>query len=299
MNHDKRLPTYVLITAARNEAQYIVKTLDSVVNQTILPLRWVIVNDGSTDNTSAIVKEYAAQYPFIKLVTIQRDGDRNFAAKVYAFEKGQQLVQDLQYDFIGNLDADVSFRKDYYEVLINKFKDKPRLGVSGGIIYEKIGDKFYKQNINTRSVAGAIQFFCKDCLESFGGYLALKNGMVDGIAELMARRNHWQTLTFSDLVVFHHRRVGTTSINIFTMNFKAGINQYQLGYLIKYHVLRSISYIFSKPYLLGTICLLSGYFYALISGKPRIIPNDIVTYLRYEQKQFLRSRFKKSLNPAN
>lgn len=293
MNRDKRLPTYVLITAARNEAQYIVKTLDSVINQTILPLRWVIVNDGSIDETAAIVKEYAAQYPFIKLVTIQRDGDRNFAAKVYAFEKGQQLMQDLQYDFIGNLDADVSFQKDYYEILLNTFKKNPKLGVIGGILFDNMKGKFHKQPANPQSVGGPIQFFRKICYEEIDGYIPLKNGMEDGVAEIMARQKGWVTKSFPELKVLHHRREGTAKQSILKMRFNTGVNQYQLGYLIIYQALRSTLHFKVRPYIIGGYLMFAGYIYAWACRKPRIVSNKFVDYLRYEQKQLLYSRIKK------
>ena len=122
---------YVLITPCRNEARFIEETLKSVVAQTILPLRWVIVNDGSTDATADIVAKYAAQYSWIELINRPVRKDRNFAAKVHAFNEGLQRVQDLKFELIGNLDGDISFGSDHFEFLISKFIENPELGVAG------------------------------------------------------------------------------------------------------------------------------------------------------------------------
>src|SRR5881397_3520186 len=112
------LPKYVLITPARNEAQFIELTIKSVIAQTVLPLKWVIVNDGSTDGTDEIVKKYAASLPWIELVRMPERRERHFAGKVHAFNAGYAKVRDLDYGVIGNLDGDVSFDEDYFEFLL-------------------------------------------------------------------------------------------------------------------------------------------------------------------------------------
>src|ERR1700745_4334835 len=104
-----RLPIYVLVTAARNEESFIEKTIESVIHQTVLPVKWVIVDDGSTDSTAQIVTRYLAQHPWMELVQAPQRRDRSFAAKVGAFNAGYEKVRDLQYEIIGNLDGDISF----------------------------------------------------------------------------------------------------------------------------------------------------------------------------------------------
>src|SRR5437762_10665387 len=122
---------YVLITSARNEEAFIAKTLDSVVCQTVLPERWVIVDDGSTDHTAEIVERYAARYPWIELLRLPQREYRNFAAKVHAFNAGFEKVHSLDFEAIGNLDADISFGPDQFEFLLEKLIEDPSLGVTG------------------------------------------------------------------------------------------------------------------------------------------------------------------------
>src|SRR5258705_6705046 len=123
--------SYVLITPARNEERFIELTIKSVVAQTVRPLKWVIVSDGSTDRTDVIVQRYSVDHPWIELVRMPERRERNFAGKVQAFNAGHARMAGLKYDIIGNLDADVSFESENFEFLLGKFADNPRLGVAG------------------------------------------------------------------------------------------------------------------------------------------------------------------------
>jgi hypothetical protein len=122
---------YVLITPAHNEAAFIERTLGSMCHQTVLPERWVIVDDGSTDRTAQIVEDYASRYSWIELVRRPQRQDRNFAAKVQAVNVGLERVRSLPFEIVGNLDADVSFEADYMAFLMQQFSKDPELGVGG------------------------------------------------------------------------------------------------------------------------------------------------------------------------
>jgi biofilm PGA synthesis N-glycosyltransferase PgaC len=170
---NKQTLSYVLITPARNEEAYIAQTLKSVTSQTVLPLRWVIVSDGSTDRTDAIVSKYATEHSWIELLRMPERTERHFAGKVYAFNAGLDRVKHLDYDIIGNLDADVSFEPDYLEYLLEKFESMPKLGVAGTNRWE--GTVMYDYRVsNIDDVAGACQLFRRECFEAIGGYKPVK-----------------------------------------------------------------------------------------------------------------------------
>src|SRR5947209_943053 len=139
MSQIDSLPAYVLISPARNEGKFIATTIESVAQQTYLPLKWVIVNDGSTDSTAEIVAPFAEKYPWLELVNLPVRKERNFAAKVYAFNAGLERVKDLNYEVVGNLDSDVSLDTDNFEFLLTRFKEDPRLGVAGTVFKEENG----------------------------------------------------------------------------------------------------------------------------------------------------------------
>src|SRR5260370_1158625 len=117
--------------AWKAKAEYIELTLKSVVAQTVKPLKWIIVNDGSTDNTGEIVSRYAALYPWIDLVEMPKRTERHFGGKAEAVNSGHKRVSELRFDVLGNLDSDVSFEPDYFEFLMNRFNENPNLGVAG------------------------------------------------------------------------------------------------------------------------------------------------------------------------
>src|SRR5665213_1464753 len=130
-------PSYVLITPARNEGAFLEKTIESVIHQTLLPTKWVIVDDGSTDATEGIVRRYLGQHPWLEMVQMPQRRDRSFAGKVQAFNAGFERVGDLDYEVIGNLDADISFGEDHFEFLLRKFSENAKLGVAGTVFTEE------------------------------------------------------------------------------------------------------------------------------------------------------------------
>ena len=155
---------YVLVTPARNEAAFIERTIRSVLVQTSLPARWIIVSDGSTDGTDEIVKKYTDRYEWIQLVRMPERKERHFAGKVYAFNAGYARLGELSYDIVGNLDADISFDKDYFSFLISRFADDTKLGVAGTPFRE--GTRQYDYRFTSIDhVSGACQLFRRECFE--------------------------------------------------------------------------------------------------------------------------------------
>src|SRR5687768_4601492 len=196
---------YVLVAPARNEACFIKNTLDSVVVQTSLPERWVIVDDGSTDRTAEIVEDYARRYPWIELLRRPRRVDRSFAGKAHAFNAGFDRVKTIPFEVIGNVDADISFEPDYFEFLLGKFALLPRLGVAGTTMQEANFDALRDSFYNHKDVFGACQLFRRSCFDEVGGYKPIKWGGLDWIAVRTARWKGWETRSFSDKIFFHHR----------------------------------------------------------------------------------------------
>ena len=203
---------YVLISPARNEAAFIEKTIESMIVQTVLPLKWVIVDDGSTDNTREIVSRYLGQNPWIEMVQMPVRRDRSFAGKVVAFNAGFERVKDLPYDIVGNLDADISFDKDHFEFLVRQFSEDSTLGVAGTIFREEGGYSSDKDSFEGRKhVSGQCQLFRRKCWEEIGGYIPHRAGGIDWMAVTTARMKGWKTESFRERWFFHYRHLGTTA----------------------------------------------------------------------------------------
>lgn len=287
--NDKK--TYVLITPAKNEERYIKKTINSVLSQTLLPKRWVIVSDCSTDGTDEIVSNYSKKNDFIKHVRTDYKRTRNYGSKVMAFKTGVESLNNIEYDFIGNLDADVSFDSYYFESLIKKFTKNKKLGLGGGIILE-LKRGIYKAPFGSkpRSVPGAIQLFRKECYENIGGFFPLPLGGEDGVAEMMARINKWKVESFSDLKVIHHRSMGfETNYGILKYRFKGGLRDYSMGYSPIYFLLKAFTRITEEPYIIGTLFRLSGFCWAVARRYKKEVPNEIIDSIRKEQINRLKS----------
>jgi glycosyltransferase involved in cell wall biosynthesis len=289
MNNMPNQMSYVLITPARNEERFIEKLIQSMVEQTVLPKKWVIVNDGSTDATAAIVSRYLTKHPWLELVDLSPHRDRSFAAKVHAFNAGFARVQDLDYEIIGNLDSDVSFDPTYLEFLINKFQEDPNLGVAGTIFHEEGyssgTDSFEGQN----HVAGGCQLFRTRCFEDIGGYIPNKAGGIDWIAVTTARMKGWKTRSFREKFFFHYRSLGTAERSLLASNFSYGEKDYYLGGHPLWEAFRVVYRATKKPYLLGGIALFSGYVSAFLRRMDRPVSEDLMRFHRKEQMKKLRT----------
>lgn len=278
--------TYVLITPARNEATFIEKTLKSVVAQTVLPLKWVIVSDGSTDGTDDIVKGYAAEHPWIELVRMPERRERHFGGKAAAFNAGRSQVEGLKYDVIGNLDADISFDPDYFAFLMRKFAENPELGV-GGTPYRE-GGKIYDYRFSSiEHVSGACQMFRRECLEAIGGYLPIDSGGVDLIAVLSARAHGWKTRTFTEKTCEHHRKMGASHHAGFKERIHRGRMDYLLGSHPVWEILRSVYQMKNRPYVVGGILIFYGYVWTMFRRCNRTMPNELMKLRRHEQMRQL------------
>jgi poly-beta-1,6-N-acetyl-D-glucosamine synthase len=282
---------FVLVSPARNEAGKIENTLHSVTSQTCLPKEWVIVNDGSTDETEQIVRSFSEKFDFIRLVSEKGDSARSFGSKVKAFEAGYNRLSYRSYSFVGNLDCDVSFSPDYFENLFSCFEINPSLGLCGGLVWEEIGGSFVPQMISENSVAGAVQTFRRECFEQIGGYLPLKRGGIDTVAEVMARMAGREVRTLRHLQVKHYGRVTSGRHSIFKTRFNKGVNNYLLGYHPLFQISQSIVRLTTKPFLVGSLMMLCGYTWAGCTRMERIVTPAFVSFLRREQVLRLRAGF--------
>lgn len=291
------LPTYVLITPARNEAQFIELTIKSMVGQTVRPVKWVIVSDGSTDGTDEIVSKYAADHPWIELVRMPERRERHFAGKVHAFNAGYARISDLKYEVIGNLDADVSFDEDYFLFLLGKLTDDATLGVVGTAFIDSLNQTYDYHFVSIEHVTGTCQLFRRQCFEEIGGYVPTKGGAVDSIAVITARMRGWKTRTFTDKVCLHHRGFGTAEHGEIVARFRNGSKDYAVGNHPIWELFRTVYQMTQRPFVIGGLVLASGYVWALIRGMDRPVSRELVEFHRREQMKRLRDFFSKYLPP--
>ena len=290
MNSEKE---YILITPAYNEEAYLEKTIQSVIVQTLLPKKWVIVSDGSTDRTDKIASSYASKYNFIEF--IRHEGESIPGAvlsyrKVSAIRSGFKRLGNITYDYYGNLDADITFKPDFYESLIAKFEKNSKLGLTGSFVYNIHKGKLYKHSTNTKNVSGAIQFFRRKCYEDIGGYLPV--AFEDSLAVVMARMHGWKVTSLPEIRALHHKPAGIPGRNQFRAKFHVGKMEHITGDHFLYHFVRCMGSIMDKPILIGSFLRIFGYGYSVLKGnKVQGLPKGVLEYMRCEQLKRLRSIF--------
>ena len=287
MTNRSSAPRLALVTPARNEGAFIEDTIRSVIQQTVLPVRWVIVSDGSSDNTAAIVRKYSDQHSWIELVNVPPHAGRNFAGKVHAFNLGYARLQNVEYEMIGNLDADITFDEGYFEFLLGKFVLDSQLGVAGTPFTED--DRQYDYRFtSTAHVSGACQLFSRRCFEDIGGYTPISIGGVDLVAVLTARMKGWKTKSFCEKTCQHHRKMGTAKQRRLMVAFKGGRGDYKLGTHFFWEAARTPYQMTRQPILLGGLLRLTGFCWSMIAGDKLVVSSELAAFRKQEQMTRLR-----------
>jgi biofilm PGA synthesis N-glycosyltransferase PgaC len=289
--------SYVLMTAAYNEEAFIEKTIASVLAQTVLPTRWVIVSDGSTDKTDEMVESYSKQHDFICHLKLTRPAGRSFGSKVIALNQGSKLLDRLAFDFIGNVDADVSLGPSYFESLLDQFERDPQLGIAAGFIHEEQSGEFRSRASNrVDSVPHAAQLVRRECYEAIGGYAVLKYGGEDWFAQTCARMNGWGARALPELKVFHHRRTGGAA-SLLRHQFRLGRLDYSFGSDPVFEIVKCTLRVTEKPWLLGAITRFLGFAWSGICGEARPVSHEFIAFLRNEQRAKIASGFRGMSRP--
>jgi glycosyltransferase involved in cell wall biosynthesis len=281
-------PSYVLITPAKNEAALIEHTLRSVTRQRLQPLRWVVVDDGSTDATASIVAAYAAAFPWIELLQMPRSDGYAFSSKARSVNAGFARLRAMEFEFVASLDADISFDEDYFAFILEQFSRDPKLGVAGTPMTEAGYDAVNDDLFNEADVFGACQVFRRECYEQVGGYVAIKEGGIDSIALRSARMHGWKTRSFLEKRFFHHRPMGQRHVNTLVARFRHGRKDYFLGNHPLWEMFRVGWQCSRPPYIIGGFALMAGYAWAALTRTHRPVPPELMRFHRREQMERLK-----------
>lgn len=277
---------YCIITPAYNETCNIDRLVTSVVEQDKLPVIWVIVNDGSSDDTGTKIDRYASKYDFISCVHLERDNvESYYSRKIIAFIEGYKFLQSKKvlYDYIGNLDADISLPADYYSNILTEFSQNSTLGIAAGrYIYP---DTSRKPILSETSAPGSILVFRRQCFEEIGGYLPLRYGAEDALACIQAQSKNWEVRMFPEYVALQHRIVGSaTGMKFCTARFRQGLSEYDIGYHPLYSFLKFLYRLFiEKPVILSSLSRYLGYLSGGCIIRNRVVPAKTVAFLRKNQ----------------
>ena len=279
---------YVLISPCRNEAAYMRQTLDSVLAQSVLPAKWVIVDDGSTDETPLILREYAQRYPWIQIVTRSDRGHRAVGPGVVdAFYSGYAVIDPAEYDFLCKLDLDLRLPPRYFEILMRRMNEDRSIATCSGKAYVEENGEMINERHGDDTSLGMTKFYRVSCFQAIGGFV--REVMWDGIDCHQCRMNGWQACSWDEpeLRFIHLRPMGSSQKGIFTGRMRHGYGQYFMGTGFVFMAASAVSRLNQKPYVLGSLAMLWGWLSAAIQRKPRYDDPAFRSFLRRYHRRVL------------
>jgi glycosyltransferase involved in cell wall biosynthesis len=258
-----------------------------MIKQSIKPRKWIIVDDGSSDDTYDIVTKAARNYSWITIIKTNSNEKRAPGTNVVnAFNFGLSTIKN-DYSYIVKLDADLEFDEDYFEKLIRQFEINNRLGIAGGIcVISTKGNKRKIEKTPEYHVRGPIKMYRKKCFDEIGGLMP-KFGW-DGIDEMKAMMLGWETKSFKDIIVLHLRPTGKET-GLLRYGWRRGKLNYFLGYNPLYSILSSINNFSKKPYVLFGLTLFTGYIYSYMTNSEQINDKKFIKFIKKFQSQRIKS----------
>ncbi len=279
---------YALITPCRDEAAYLQTTIDSVASQSVRPALWLIVDDGSTDDTPNILKRAVEQHDFIKVVSRDDRGKRAVGPGVIeAFYDGLSHVDFDNYDYICKFDGDLELPARYFERLMEHFESDPWLGTLSGKLFLRYGDKLVEERCGDENSVGPSKFYRVQCFRDIGGFV--RQVSWDGIDGHICRMNGWvaRSMNEPDLQIIHLRRMGSSQKSFWTGRLRWGRGKYFMGSSLAYVMAASAYRMFERPYLVSGIGILLGYVLARWRGASRYDEPAYFKHLRHYEWQSL------------
>lgn len=282
-------PRYLVISPVRNEAAYLQKTVDSMVPQTVRPTVWMIVDDGSTDETAAIAERAAAQHSWIEVLRRPDRGVRKLGGGVVeAFDDGLARFNLDDFDYICKLDGDLEFGPVYFERLIEKFEQDPALGTASGKSWIRVGGRLVPERTGDDFSQGQSKLYRVQCYRDIGGFV--REVMWDGIDCHRCRMLGWKARSFrdEDLRFVHLRPMGSSFESIYTGRLRWGYGQYFMGTHPFYALAITAYRMFERPWLVGGVLILAGYLSGYLRNLPRYEDDEFRRHLRQWQLARLR-----------
>jgi biofilm PGA synthesis N-glycosyltransferase PgaC len=272
---------YVVITPVRDEEEYVGKTIECMIRQSLRPVEWVIVDDGSTDKTGAIIDEYARHYPWIRAHHRTNRGFRQAGGGVVeAFNDGYQFLACRDWEFIVKFDGDLSFGSQYFQKCFEYFEREPELGVGGGSIYHVVDGQERLEACPSFHVRGATKIYRRACWEGLGGLWPAPGW--DTYDEVRANRLGWKTRSFGDLHLTHHRVTGTAD-GVWAGLVKNGRANYVCGYHPLFMLGKCVRRVLRKPYIFGSLALSYGFITGYCKRIPQVNDPLTIAFLRRQQ----------------
>jgi poly-beta-1,6-N-acetyl-D-glucosamine synthase len=272
---------YVLISPCRNEATFMRQTLDSVLTQTVRPVEWVVVDDGSTDATAQILAEYAGKHAWIRIVKRPDRGKRSVGPGVIdAFYSGYGVIETADYEFLCKLDLDLRLPSRYFEILIERMNANPLIATCSGKAYVEDHGKLVNERHGDDTSLGMTKFYRRTSFEQIGGFV--REVMWDGIDCHQCRMHGWIACSWDEpeLRFVHLRPMGSSQQSIYVGRMRHGYGQYFMGTGFPFMLASALGRVTQKPYVLGSLAMLWGWLKSAVQRKPRFDDPEFRHFLR-------------------
>jgi biofilm PGA synthesis N-glycosyltransferase PgaC len=291
---------YLLISPCRDEAEYMRETLDSVINQSIRPAKWIIVDDGSTDDTPRILAKYAESHNWIEVVTRTDRGRRAVGPGVIeSFYAGYGAINPDDYDYLCKLDLDLRLPPSYFEILMAKMAADPRIATCSGKAYIEQDGKLVAERHGDDTSLGMTKFYRVPCFKAIGGFV--REVMWDGIDCHRCRMNRWIACSWDEpeLRFVHLRPMGSSQQSIYSGRMRHGYGQYFMGTGFLFMAASAAHRMNQPPYVLGSLAMVWGWLKSAITGRPRYEDAEFRAFLRHYQWRVLWVGKKRALEEIN
>ncbi|MFU8843777.1 MAG: glycosyltransferase [Bacteroidales bacterium] len=286
---------YIIVSPVRNEEAFVERTIQCVLNQTERPLEWIIVNDGSSDMTQAIIEKFSSVHDWIQLVNLE---DRGYyypgTGVVNVIKKGMEKISIPDWDFLVKLDCDITIDRDYFENIFEEFDKNPKLGIASGAVYYTDGETEVREKSQSDHPWGASKVYRKQCFADINGWKAIPGW---DLADLLsAQMKGWETRCFDAFKILHFKASGSRRSGLTGGKFLLGRFLYRYGYNFFYTLLKGIYRIPEKPFLIGGLSLIGGYLYAFLRNERKLFDREMRRFLRKKQQKYFMEGLKRKFS---
>lgn len=260
---------FVIISPVRDEERNIEKTLESMLAQTVRPLRWVIVDDGSNDRTPELIEQFLPRASFLTLIRNQRrTGRQTGVAEVLAFNTGLKEIAGLDYDYVVKLDGDLSFAPDYFEQILDRMDANPKLGITSGAYEERRDGSWTEIVMPPYHACGASKVIRRACFEQIEGFVSQRGW--DTVDEIRAIARGWQTTHFRDLMLKHWKAEGS-GMGVWHTSAMHGEIFYRTGGGALLFLPKFVNRLRHRPYLIAALAMLWGFMRPFLKRTPKLV----------------------------
>jgi biofilm PGA synthesis N-glycosyltransferase PgaC len=273
------MSNYIIVTPVKDEELYVAHTLQSVADQTVRPLCWVLVDDGSTDRTPDIIQAYANKFEWISYIRVERTNERLLgSAEIRAFSIGYESIGHLEHDYVVKLDADLALPSDYFEQMLCQFRENSSLGIASGLYLEEKKGSWNPAHLPRYHAAGAAKMARVACLHAIGGFPLLPGW--DTVDEIKAWARGWETRHFPEIQFYHLKPEGSALGGLRTSFYHGEIYYVSGGSVLFFAGKLLHRLVTGKPLLLAGGMLLCGYLHAVLTRRHKLVSLHEATYYK-------------------